>query len=33
MNIILTAMFFFFFGSVFGFVVCFIILENLGGKR
>lgn len=33
MNIVLTALIFFFFGSVFGFVVCYLIVDNLGGKK
>ena len=33
MNVALAALIFFFFGSVFGFVVCFLIMDNLGGKK
>lgn len=33
MNVALSALIFFFFGSVFGFVVCFLIMDNIGGEK
>lgn len=33
MNIVLACLLSFFFGSGFGFVVCFLIMDNLGGEE
>ena len=32
MNTVLAGLLCFFFGSIFGFIVCFLIMDNLGDK-